>query len=201
MCAAPQFATERRHGREAAKMEQRDATAVEPAEPGARHLVDLSHHRYLIRPAMEADERSVFEMFSRSSTHDLRMRCLGAIKDFPREAAARLTRCDLAHETALVAVDAEGPQPGEIAGLVHLIDEPGKLGVAEFDIMVRSDLHGHGIGFQLMKEILGCARERALKTVVGYVAGENGAMLWMASELGFALEPMEAGVVRVVAQL
>jgi acetyltransferase len=182
-------------------MEPSGDTSIQTAPAGAEHLVNLSDHSYLIRPVAEADEPAIFQMFSRSTTHDLRMRCLGAIKDFPQQAAARLTRCDADHETAFVAVDAGGTQPAEIVGLVHLIDEPGKPGVAEFDIMVRSDLQGHGIGFLLMKEILARARERQIKTVVGYVAGENRAMLWMASEYGFALDPMEAGVVRVAAQL
>ena len=181
-------------------MEQSGEASVAPGASAA-HLVSLSHHPYLIRPVMRADEAAVQDMFSRSSTYDLRLRCLGAMKDFPRQAAARLTRSDPAHETALAAVEAEGPAPGEIVGLVHLIDEPDRPGVAEFDIMVRSDLHGRGIGFQLMKEILTSARERGLGEIVGYVSGENGAMLWMASELGFSLDRIEAGVVRVVARL
>jgi len=178
-----------------------DPLSVAAARADGEALVSLSHHPYLIRPTTSADEPAVFGMFSQSSAYDLRLRCLGAIKDFPRQAAARLTHCDAGHEIALVAVDAEGAQPGEIVGLVHLIDEPGQPGCAEFDIMVRTDLHGHGIGFQLMKEILARARGRGIKTVVGFVAGENSAMLWMAGELGFAFDHAEAGVVRVAAQL
>jgi GNAT superfamily N-acetyltransferase len=81
------------------------------------------------------------------------------------------------------------------------INEPGKPDSAEFDIMVRTDMQGRGIGFHLMKEILVQARERGLKVVVGYVAGENRKMLWMASEFGFSFERVAAGVVRVTALL
>ena len=49
--------------------------------------------------------------------------------------------------------------------------------------MVRTDMKGHGVGFQLMKDVLTKARERGLKRIVGYVLWENRPMLLMASEL------------------
>ena len=83
------------------------------------------------------------------------------IKDFPRLAAARLARCDRDLEIALVAVDGEGAAPGEIVGVVHLIEEPAEPGCAEFDILVRTDVKSHGVGFQLMTDVLARARAPA----------------------------------------
>jgi acetyltransferase len=140
-------------------------------------------------------------MFSHSSAEDLRLRCLGAIKDFPRAAAARLAHCDPGREVAFAAIDLEAPTGAEIVGLVHLIDFPDQPGAAEFDIMVRSDVQSHGIGLRLMTQILAAARDRGLLRVVGYVAGENGAMLTLAGELGFRFERLPAGVVRVTTDL
>jgi hypothetical protein len=57
---------------------------------------------HLIRSVSGSDELALFEMFARSSPEDLRMRCLGMIKDFPRLKAARLARCDRDREIALV---------------------------------------------------------------------------------------------------
>ena len=69
---------------------------------------------------------------------------------------SRLARCDRDREIALVAVDdSEGAAaPGEIVGVAHLIEEPAEPGCAEFDILVRTDVKGHGVGFQLMKDVL-----------------------------------------------
>ena len=179
-----------------------NATSIEPARPASEHLVSLSHHSYLIRSVRGSDELALFDMFARSSPEDLRLRCLGMIKDFPRLAAARLARCDRDREIALVAVDGEGAAPGEIVGVAHLIEEPAEPGCAEFDILVRTDVKGHGVGFQLMKDVLARARERRLTKIVGFIAGENHAMLLKTSELGFVREThAEMGTVRVTAML
>jgi len=178
-----------------------NAMSAQAAPSGLDHQVSLGRHSYVIRPLRSADEPALVDMFSRSSPEDIRMRCLGAIKDFPHLAAARLAQCGGDEEIALVAVDAESAEPGEIVGVVHLIDEPDEPGGAEFDIMVRTDLKGHGVGFQLMKDILTKARERGLKKIVGYVLWENRPMLLMASELGFTTEHIEPGTVRITALL
>jgi acetyltransferase len=178
-----------------------NAIVANPASFPSDHSVSLCRHSYLVRSLRSSDEAALVDMFSRSSAEDICLRCLGAIKDFPHLGAARLIRSDKDREIALVAVDAESSPQGEIVGVVHLINEPGKSDSAEFDIMVRTDMQGWGIGFHLMKEILAQARARELKVVVGYVAGENDKMLWMASELGFSFEHVAAGVVRITALL
>jgi acetyltransferase len=165
------------------------------------HIVSLSHHSYLIRPVGASDEAGLVDMFLRSSAKDVCLRCLGAVRDFPRLGAARLMRADSNRELAIVAVHLDiGPQR-EIVGVVHLINEPGKSESAEFDVMVRTDMQGRGIGFELMKEMLTHARERGLKTIVGYVAGENRKMLWMASELGFSSDFVAPGIIKITAQV
>jgi acetyltransferase len=167
----------------------------------SEHPVSLSHHSYLIRSLRDADEPALVEMFSRSSAEDIRLRCLGTTRDFPHRAAARLAHCDTSREVALVAIDAESSGLGEIVGVVHFVAEPTEPDNAEFDIMVRTDMKGRGVGFQLMKDILAQARERGLKKIVGYMLYENHAMLLMVRELGFDLEHVEAGVVRATALL
>jgi acetyltransferase len=178
-----------------------NAIMANPSASASDHLVSLGRHSYLIRPLCSADEPGLVGMFARSSAEDICLRCLGAVKDFPRQGAARLMQSDRDREIALVAVDSEIGPLGEIVGVAHLIKEPGKSDGAEFDIMVHTDMQGRGIGFQLMKEILAQARERGLKTVVGFVAGENRKMRWMATELGFSFKHVAAGVIQITALL
>ena len=52
-----------------------------------------------------------------------------------------------------------------------------------------------------MKDVLARARERPLTKIVGFIAGENHAMLLMASELGFVLDYAEMGSVECTAML
>ena len=73
---------------------------------------------------------------------------------------------------------------GRMLGVVRLHDDPdGKD--AEFAILVRSHLKGHGLGWLMMKHMIAYAKDKGLKTVHGQVLAENATMLQMCSELGF----------------
>jgi acetyltransferase len=85
---------------------------------------------------------------------------------------------------------------GRIIGIVH-IDERTEPGVAEYDIMVRPDHKGHGLGYQLMQEILNEAGRKGLKAVKGYILRDNEAVLHMAKELGFKEVSLMGAAVRM----
>jgi acetyltransferase len=57
---------------------------------------------------------------------------------------------------------------------------------AEYAILVRSDLHGRGLGWSLMQHLLAYARSEGLERIEGIVLAENTSMLAMAQELGFS---------------
>jgi acetyltransferase len=155
-------------------------TPHEIAIAGGEHLC--------VRPIRPEDEQKLAEMLAQASPQDIRFRCLGAIRDFPHTLAARLTRIDPRREATLVAIAEEG-EPGAILGVAHIICEREDPDTAEYDIMVRPDHKGHGLGYALMQEILQEARRRGLKAVEGFILRENHTMLVMASELGF--KPVE----------
>ena len=185
--------------------------AVRPAESARRRLAiepypsDLEHEatidgglRLAVRPIRPEDETRLAEMVARSSPEDVRLRFLGPLREFPHLLAARLSQIDYDREMALVAVDdREGPTRGEILGVSRIIADPDN-DKAEFAVMVRSDLKGRGLGYQLMRDILDVARRRGIRAVYGDVLNENQTMLQMAEELGFRREGSERGVVRVV---
>jgi GNAT superfamily N-acetyltransferase len=73
-----------------------------------------------------------------------------------------------------------------IAFIKDLPCEPPNGGVlAEFAIMVRSRLKGHGVGWLLMKHMIAFSKHKNLRTVRGQVLSENTTMLAMCAELGF----------------
>jgi acetyltransferase len=144
-------------------------------------------------------EAPLAEMLARSSPEDVRFRCCAAIKDFPHMMAARLVHIDPRRETTLIAQSTDGQDA--VLGVVHIVCEHKQPDVAEFDIMVRTDHKGHGLGYRLMQEILIEARRRGLAAVEGFILRDNKAMLLMARELGFKTVMAEGDMVCMRAEL
>ena len=185
-----------------AEMTMRRRFAIEPYPADLEHEIEIDGGRRLqVRPIRPEDEPCLVEMVMRSSPEDVRLRFLGSLREFPHVFAARLSQIDYDREMALVAVDrASGPQQGELLGVSRIVATP-ENDRAEFAVMVRSDMKGQGLGFQLMKDILSCARRRGIKTVHGDVLSENTRMLQMAAELGFVRKASEGGIVQVAIDL
>src|SRR5262249_20607299 len=90
--------------------------------------------------------------------------------------------------------------PGHMLGLVRLKDELDEQ-TAEFAILVRSRLKGHGLGWLLMHRVIDYAKEKGLRRVYGDVLAENTAMLQMCEELGFRTLDMGPQFKRLVLDL
>ena len=176
--------------------------AIEPYPSGLEHQIEINDGlRLLVRPIRPEDEVRLVEMVARSSAADVRLRFLGPLRDFPHLLAARLSQIDYDREMALVAIDDQDePSHGEILGVSRYVADPDNDN-AEFSVMVRSDMKGRGLGFQLMRDILACARRRGIKTVYGDVLSENTTMLQMAEGLGFRREGTADGIVRIAMNL
>jgi acetyltransferase len=165
-----------------------------------KHVAVAQSGRHLIvRAATAGDEDALRAMFSQASPEDVRFRAFGMDKAFAQRMAKRLARIDAGNETTLVAVAPEVHD--EVLGAVHLVRHPDDPRKAEFDVMVRRDLKGQGVGFRLMLEILDHARERGFGVVEGHILHENRTMLAMAHELGFEIVEIDHGVVRVTVDL
>jgi acetyltransferase len=61
--------------------------------------------------------------------------------------------------------------------------------MAEFAIVVRSDLKGFGLGSILMDKIIRYCRDRCTGELCGEVLDENRAMQALARKLGFVITP------------
>jgi RimJ/RimL family protein N-acetyltransferase len=153
--------------------------------------------RVLIRPARPEDAALYPEFLADVSTEDLRLRFYADVAELSGEERDKLFRSDQRHDTALVALDED---TGRLLGLVRLKDELDEQ-TAEFAILVRSRLKGHGLGWLLMHRVIDYARAKGLRRVYGDVLAENSAMLQMAGELGFHAQDMWSGVKRVVLNL
>jgi len=93
-------------------------------------------------------------------------------------------------------------EPSEFIGAVHLAADPDYVR-AEYAVMVRSDLKGHGLGWLLMQRLIAYAKEEGLKELHGAVLRENTTMITMCKELGFEVSPdaEDPSLVRVALML
>jgi acetyltransferase len=151
-------------------------------------------HLRPIRP----DDATVARRFLESvSPEDIRARFHGAMRDFSGALLIRLTQIDYDREIALIGLREGDELP---LGVVRLYSEPDGIS-GEFAILVRSDLHGHGLGTTLMHRIIKVARDRGLQRVVGSVLRDNARMLHLVRELGFVAENARGDEVTMVLRL
>ncbi|HYG85307.1 MAG TPA: bifunctional acetate--CoA ligase family protein/GNAT family N-acetyltransferase [Azospirillum sp.] len=183
-----------------------------PSQPGAKRLVirpypkSLEDHvrikdgrEFFVRPILPEDEPLVHHMIANQTPEDLRLRFFAPLKRLSHQAAARLTQIDYDREMGLIAVGPD-PETGQtiMYGVVRITADPDNVR-AEYAVMVRSDMKGQGLGYQLMRKILDYARLRGIKEVYGEVLRENTNMLGMCRALGFVRKENldEPGVVEV----
>ncbi|MFT4196720.1 MAG: GNAT family N-acetyltransferase, partial [Pseudoxanthomonas sp.] len=148
-----------------------------------------------VRPVRPEDEDLFRAFFARVSDEDLRLRFFQSVKHFTHEFIARLTQLDYARSIALVAID---PRRGQMLGAVRLLADA-NYDRGEYGILVRSDLKGHGLGWQLMRIMIEYAHWQGLRMVEGQVLRENRHMLDMCRSLGFTIkpDPDDASLMRV----
>jgi len=148
----------------------------------------------LFRPLTPEDAKLYPDFLAEVSGDDLRLRFFAAMREVSHELIDKLIHYDPARAMAFIAIDESS---GRMLGVVRLHDDPDGKG-AEFAIIVRSRLKGHGLGWLMMKHMIGFAKDKGLRTVHGQVLAENSTMLQMCEELGFHVaDDAERGVKRV----
>ena len=157
----------------------------------------------LLRPIRPEDEAQHLAFIERLDAEDIRMRVFYSRRELPRSELARLTQIDYAREMAFIAERTGADGRPETLGTVRAIADPDNI-EAEFAVIVRSDLKGHGLGHLLLDKIVRYARGQGTRSLVGVVLRENEAMLALASVCGFtvdATKPVEADAVQLILPL
>jgi len=161
------------------------------------HQTTRGGERIAIRPA-RSEDMALYPDFLRDVTpEDLRLRFFAHVAELSAEEIEKLKHLDHRHEMAFVALDDD---TGRLLGLVRLKDELDEQ-TAQFAILVRSRLKGHGLGWLLMHRVIDYAKEKGLRRVYGDVLAENATMLQMCEELGFRTMDWGPDFKRVVLDL
>ena len=164
---------------------------------GESHQVARGGERIVMRRAEPTDKTLYAEFLREVGAEDLRLRFFAHIAELSAAEGDRLGHLDYSHDMVFVALD---EATGQMLGLVRLRDELDEQ-TAEFAILVRSRLKGHGLGWLLMQRVIDYAKEKGLRRVYGDVLAENASMLQMTAELGFHAEDIGSGLRRVVLNL
>ena len=146
-----------------------------------RHVTLRDRTRVLLRPLKVADAALYPDFLNQVTREDLRLRFFSAMSEVRLELIDRLIHYDAAHAMAFIAIEEVS---GRMLGVVRLHDDTNGEN-AEFAILLRSHLKGHGLGWLMMKHMIAYAKAKGLKTVHGQVLAENATMLLMCGELGF----------------
>jgi len=145
-------------------------------------LHDRAGKAHKLRPIRPEDAAMIDEMLEHTDPEDLRLRFFSPLRRLPRQLAARLTQIDYDREMAFVVFADDDMR--EVAAVGRLSEDPDRER-AEYSILVRTDFHGVGIGYALMKHLIAFASERGVGEVFGHVLRENRSMLALCADLGF----------------
>ena len=171
-----------------------------PYPSGLEETVDLPGvGPATVRPVKAEDEAAFHAAFAKLSPEDIRMRFFAPMKRLPDDMAFNLTHIDYDREMAFVM---RRHADGALVGVSRMVTYPDRE-KAEFAVIVRSDLKGHGIGRHLMKRLVDYARTRRVGILYGDILRENVPMIEFMRGLGFAIGdiPESEAIVRATCRL
>ncbi|MET3649201.1 bifunctional acetate--CoA ligase family protein/GNAT family N-acetyltransferase [Phyllobacterium ifriqiyense] len=157
--------------------------AIRPYPSSWQKDVSLGEAIYHVRPIRPEDVNLYPPFLVNVSQHDLRLRFLSPRQAFSDDALRRLTQLDYDRDMAFVALDKES---GELAGIARLSSDPDRE-IAEYAVLVRTDLQGRGLGWQLLLQLINFAKAEGIRQMEGLILSDNKIMLKMCREFGFTI--------------
>ncbi|MBN2446969.1 MAG: acetate--CoA ligase family protein [Phycisphaerae bacterium] len=165
--------------------------AIRPYPRDLEEMVTLQSGReVLLRPIRPEDQPAHEEFVSRITPEDLAFRFLGVTRDVPPSEIARLVQIDYDREMAFIATVTDEWGLSETLAVVRTMTNPDNT-VADFAVMVRSDLKRTGLGTILTKKMINYCKSRGTNVVVGQSLTTNTALLSLMAKLGFQVRPIE----------
>ncbi len=154
----------------------------------------------LVRPIRPEDEPNHHVFVSRLTPEDIRFRFFGLVQELPHSEMARLTQIDYDREMAFIAVGDDDHGQEETLGVVRTVTDSLNE-MAEFSIIVRSDIKGQGLGPRLLDKMIRYCRERGTQRMVGQVLADNRRMLQMVQAMGFERGGVDGDAIEVSLKL
>jgi acetyltransferase len=169
-----------------------------PQELESRHNFP-SLGEFWLRPVRPDDASAIASLVAELTPEDARSRFFVPLRGLDMRTLARLTQIDYDREMALVLEQRQLAAP-RIVAVARLAADPDNV-CAEFAIVVRSDMHGKGIGSFLLGRLIDYARRRGIAELTGEVLSDNAAMLGLCRKLRFESSVVAPGTLKVVLHL
>ncbi|MDB5841003.1 MAG: family N-acetyltransferase [Herminiimonas sp.] len=167
--------------------------AIRPYPKELEETVDWQGEQVVVRPIRPEDGEAHLEFFRTLNPADVRLRAFIRINELSPSQLARLTQIDYDREMAFIAVGTRPDGGCETLGVARAIADPDNQ-VAEFAIIVRSDLKGRGLGRILMRKLIDYCRRRGLREIVGEALPHNRGLLELAKQFGFEVRPEDGSM-------
>lgn len=158
--------------------------AIRPYPNELEEIICLKNGlKCLVRPILPEDEHLLKDFITQVTKEDLYYRYFSEISEFAHDDLANMTQIDYDREMAFIAIK----KNFEIIGVVRVVEDPDNQ-QAEFAVLVRSDMKGNTLGYQLMDKIIRYSRSRGTQRLTAITMPENKKMLQLAKKLGFNLD-------------
>ena len=172
--------------------------AILPYPSDLEERIEIAGQPVLLRPTRPEDQTDHAAFLARTDPDAIRTRFIHPVRAFEHPNLASLTQIDYNRQMAFIATPARARD--SIFGIVRSVTDPDNDS-AEFAILVRSDLKGHGLGYALLDKMIRYCRSRGTRELWGDVIAGNSAMLDLAAALGFRAGSPDRGLVRVTLAL
>lgn len=137
---------------------------------------------------MRPDDAFIEQNFVRSlSMRSKTLRFFAPIKELSTTALQKFTHTNFPSEMALIATVDQNGREREI-GVARYAPGDGS-GQVEFAVVVADDWQGKGIATELLRHLFSIASESGISSIEGFILRENRAMLQLAREFGFGIQP------------
>ena len=161
--------------------------AIRPYPKELEQRVDWDGRKLLIRPIRPEDEATLGDLLNSLDPADARMRFFGTMRNLPRSQLARFTQIDYDREMALVAIERGSDGAERSLGEVRTVVDSANA-VADFAVVVRSEMKGKGLGRLLLQSMIDYSRSRGTRELRGETLAGNSRMQHLAQDLGFKLK-------------
>jgi RimJ/RimL family protein N-acetyltransferase len=151
-------------------------------EPQVTHITLADGSNIPFRPIQATDAAALQRFHEHLSDTSVHMRFFNYMPRLSDAMAHRFTHLDGQHRFALVALDPDAPS--EIIGVLRFDRTPGTT-EAEYAAVITDRWQGRGLGTELSKALIECARARGVKTLTADVLPENARMLRLFHDLGY----------------
>jgi len=147
----------------------------------------------VMRPIRPEDEPMLVKFHETLSDRTVYLRYLRPMLLEARVAHERLARichCDYNREiNFLTEIDTDNPEDRRVLGAIRLSKMHG-LNEARFSILISDQVHGMGLGKEMLRRLVDIARQEKLTRIEALITDDNDVMKHICRQLGFRLVPV-----------